>query len=84
MPWCLAGLICYVFRFVWQLFGRGQECLFTAVAVINSRFIRFVVYNFVVKHISVEVHNGHVDVSNFYIDPVKKPIQLVMRREMLI
>ena len=65
MSWCLVGLISYVFLFVWQLFGRRQKCLFTAVAVINSRFIRFVVYNFVVKHISVGVHNGHGAVANF-------------------
>ena len=65
MSWCLVGSISYVFLFVWQLFGRGQKRLFTAVAVINSRFIRFVVYNFVVKHISEGVHNGHGAVANF-------------------
>ena len=28
--------------------------------------------------------NGHAAVANFYIDPVKKPIEFVMRRKMLI
>ena len=55
-----------------------------AVAVINPRFIRVAVKNFVVMHINVGVHNGNTAVADFYAGPVKKLMQFVMRRKMLI
>ena len=38
----------------------------------------------VIMYISVGVHIGHTAAANFYIGPVKKLMQFVMRRKMLI
>ena len=35
-------------------------------------------------HVSVGVHIGHTVIANFYISPVKKPMQFVMRTKMFI
>ena len=56
----------------------------TPVEVINPHFVRFVVSSFVVMHISVRAHIGHTSVANFYIGPVKKFMEFVMWRKMLI
>ena len=55
-----------------------------AVAIVNPRLIRFVVWNFVITHISVGVHIGHTAVANFYSSPVKKLMHFVMRRKMFV
>ena len=61
-----------------------DKYLYYGSAVIKPCFYRFVVLNFIILHVNVGVHIGHTAMANFYIGPVKKPMQLVMRREMLI
>ena len=40
--------------FVWQLFGRGQ-IIIAALAVINRVYIRFVISNLMIVHISAGI-----------------------------
>lgn len=71
------GLINYTFCL--KTTCQGTSIFIAVVAVMNLRFIKFVVWNFIIMQTIVGIHIRQTAVANFHIGLFKESMQFVMR-----